>query len=159
MITFNEIFTVIKKYWYFLVATIALTILAFSLYAAFALPIKYESSTRLYCFAVNDLPEDNQDNHGYTDKFAASHAIAMLSSDGLYYELYDVLSEEEKSQLSAIELKESISYKLYSNELNIVDISCLNSNNEIAQGVLIKLNTLIETKLKNYLLRIHLLRF
>lgn len=148
MITFNEIFIVIKKYWYFLVATITLTILAFSLYAAFALPIKYESSTRLYCFAVNDLPEDIQDNHGYTDKFAASHAIAMLSSDGLYYELYDVLSEEEKSQLSAIELKESISYKLYSNELNIVDISCLNSNNEIAQGVLIKLNTLIETKLK-----------
>lgn len=149
MITFKDILVLIKKYWYYLLATLIVIIAGFFIYATFGLPTYYESRTRLYCFAVNEgnISEDKE-GHGYTDKFAASHAIAILSSDGVYYELYDILSAEEKIESSAVELKNSISYKLYSNELNIVDISCLNSNNEIAQDVLIKLNTLIENKLK-----------
>lgn len=149
MITFKEILILIKKYWYYLLATLIVLIVGFSLYATFALPTYYKSSTRLYCFAVNEgnISEDKE-GFGYTDKFAASHAIAMLSSDGLYYELFDMLSEQEKGKKTAVELKESISYNLYSNELNIVDISCIALNNEIAQSVLIKLNTLIESKLK-----------
>lgn len=149
MITFKDILILIKKYWYYLLATLIVIILGFSLYAIFGLPTYYESSTRLYCFAVNEvnISEDKEGN-GYTDKFAASHAIAMLSSDGLYYELYDLLNEEEKFKKNALELKQSISYSLYSNELNIVDIRCEALNNEIAQKVLIKLNTLIESKLK-----------
>lgn len=149
MITFKEILILVKKYWYYLLATLIVIIVGFSLYATFALPTYYKSNTRLYCFAINEgnVSEDKE-GHGYTDKFAASHAIAMLSSDGLYYELYDVLSAEEKAKSSAVDLKKSISYKLYSNELNIVDISCIALNNEAAQGILIKLNTLIESKLK-----------
>lgn len=149
MITFKDILVLIKKYWYYLLATLIVIVVGFSLYATFALPTYYKSNTRLYCFAVNEgnISEDKE-GHGYTDKFAASHAIAMLSSDGLYYELYDMLSEQEKGKKTAVELKESISFNLYSNELNIVDISCIALNNEIAQGILIKLNALIESKLK-----------
>lgn len=149
MITFKDILILIKKYWFYLLATFIVIILGFSLYATFGLPTYYESSTRLYCFAVNEgnISEDKEGN-GYTDKFAASHAIAMLSSDGLYYELFDLLSEEEKFKKNALELKQSISYSLYSNELNIVDIRCEALNNEIAQKILIKLNTLIEGKLQ-----------
>lgn len=149
MITFKDVLVLVKKYWYYLLATLIVIILGFSLYATFALPTYYKSSTRLYCFAVNEGSNSvDKEGHGYTDKFAASHAIAMLSSDGLYYELYDMLSEQEKSKKTAQELKESISYNLYNTELNIVDINCIALNNDIAQGILIKLNTLIESKLK-----------
>lgn len=149
MITFKDILVLIKKYWYYLLATLIVIVVGFSLYATFALPTYYKSNTRLYCFAVNEgsISEDKE-GYGYTDKFAASHAIAMLASDGLYYELYDLLSEEEKFKKNALELKQSISYSLYSNELNIVDIQCEALDNETAQKVLIKLNTLIEGKLQ-----------
>lgn len=150
LITFKDILVIIKKYWYYLLATLAIFVIAFSLYATFGLPTYYESKTRLYCFAVNegDNIVEEKDTNRYSDKFAASHAIAMLSSDGFYYELYDMLTEQEKNKKSAVDLKQSILYKLYSNELNIVDISCINTDNKLAQGILIKLNTLIESKLK-----------